>query len=291
MLLNSLKIIVPLAALLIWSTAFTVDERQKALKFQFGEIIKSDFEPGLHFKIPFINSVKKFDARILTIDQRPERFLTQEKKDLIVDSYVKWRITDVVQYYKTTRGDELTAGRLLYENINNALRNEFGKRTIHEVISGDREQVMGVVTQEASIHAKSLGIEVIDVRVKKVDYPDRVSQSVFQRMRAEREREARDFRSKGNEAAERVRADADRQSSIVIAEAKRDSEITRGEGDAEATEIFAEAFNRDREFYKFSRSLTAYANNFSSVDDIIIMQPDSDYFKFFKDPTGKNSSK
>jgi len=291
MLLNSLKIIVPLAVLLIWSAAFTVDERQKALKFQFGEIIKSDFEPGLHFKIPFINSVKKFDARILTIDQRPERFLTQEKKDLIVDSYVKWRIADVVQYYKTTRGDELTAGRLLYENINNALRNEFGKRTIHEVISGDREQVMGVVTQEASIHSKSLGIEVIDVRVKKVDYPDRVSQSVFQRMRAEREREARDFRSKGNEAAERVRADADRQSSIVIAEAKRDSEITRGEGDAEATEIFAEAFNRDREFYKFSRSLTAYANNFSSVDDIIIMQPDSDYFKFFKDPTGKNSSK
>lgn len=291
MLLNSLKIIVPLAVLLIWSAAFTVDERQKALKFQFGEIIKSDFEPGLHFKIPFINSVKKFDARILTIDQRPERFLTQEKKDLIVDSYVKWRIADVVQYYKTTRGDELTAGRLLYENINNALRNEFGKRTIHEVISGDREQVMGVVTQEASIHSKSLGIEVIDVRVKKVDYPDRVSQSVFQRMRAEREREARDFRSKGNEAAERVRADADRQSSIVIAEAKRDSEITRGEGDAEATEIFAEAFNRDREFYKFSRSLTAYANNFSSVDDIIIMQPDSDYFKFFKDPIGKNSSK
>lgn len=291
MLLNSLKIIVPLAVLLIWSAAFTVDERQKALKFQFGEIIKSDFEPGLHFKIPFINSVKKFDARILTIDQRPERFLTQEKKDLIVDSYVKWRITDVVKYYKTTRGDELTAGRLLYENINNALRNEFGKRTIHEVISGGREQVMGVVTQEASIHSKSLGIEVIDVRVKKVDYPDRVSQSVFQRMRAEREREARDFRSKGNEAAERVRADADRQSSIVIAEAKRDSEITRGEGDAEATEIFAEAFNRDREFYKFSRSLTAYANNFSSVDDIIIMQPDSDYFKFFKDPTGKNSSK
>ncbi len=287
MLMNSLKILVPLALLLLWSAAFTVDERQKVLQFQFGEIVKSNFEPGLHFKIPFINSVKKFDSRILTIDQRPERFLTQEKKDLIVDSYVKWRIIDIVQYYKTTRGDELTAGRLLYENINNALRNEFGKRTIHEVISGDREQVMGVVTQAASIHAKSLGIEVIDVRVKKVDYPERVSQSVFQRMRAEREREARDFRSRGNEAAERVRADADRQSSIIIAEAKRDSEITRGEGDAKATNIFAEAFNRDPEFYKFSRSLTAYASNFSSADDIILLQPDSDYFRYFKDPTGK----
>ncbi len=290
MLMNSLKIIGPLVAVLLWFSVFTVDERQKALKFQFGEIIKSSFEPGLHFKIPFINSVKKFDDRILTIDQRPERFLTQEKKDLIVDSYVKWRIKDEVQYYKTTQGDELTAGRLLYENINNALRNEFGKRTIHEVISGDREQIMGVVTQAASTHAKSLGIEVIDVRVKKVDYPDRVSQSVFARMRAEREREARDFRSKGNEAAERVRADADRQSSILIAEASRDSEITRGEGDAQATEIYAEAFNRDREFYKFSRSLTAYKKNFSSADDIILLQPDSDYFRFFKDPSGKMSN-
>ncbi|MBN4063360.1 protease modulator HflC [Cardiobacterium sp. AH-315-I02] len=290
MLINSLKIIVPLVALLIWTAAFTVDERQKAIKLQFGEIIKADFEPGLHFKIPFINSVKKFDDRVLTIDQRPERFLTQEKKDLIVDSYVKWRILDVVQFYKTTQGDELTAGRLLYENINNALRNEFGKRTIHEVISGDREQIMGVVTTQAAIHAKSLGIEVIDVRVKKVDYPDRVSQSVFQRMRAEREREARDFRSKGNEAAERIHADADRQSRILIAEANRDSEITRGEGDAQATEIYAEAFNRDREFYKFSRSLTAYAKNFSSVEDIILLQPDSDYFRFFKDPSGKMSN-
>jgi len=289
MLVNSLKIIAPLVAFVLWFSIFTVDERQKALKFQFGEIIKSDFEPGLHFKIPFINSVKKFDDRILTIDQRPERFLTQEKKDLIVDSYVKWRIDDIVQFYKTTRGDELTAGRLLYENINNALRNEFGKRTIHQVISGDREQVMGAVTQQASIHAKSLGIKVIDVRVKKVDYPERVSQSVFQRMRAEREREARDFRSRGNEAAERIRADADRQSSILIAEAKRDSEITRGEGDAEATAIFADAFGRDKEFYRFSRSLTAYARNFSNAGDVILLQPDSDYFRYFKDPTGRMS--
>jgi len=286
MLVNSLKIIVPLALLLAWTALFTVDERQEAILFQFGEIIESDYEPGLHVKIPFINNVRKFDNRILTIDQKPERFLTQEKKDLIVDSYVKWRITDVVQYFKTTQGDELTAGRLLYENINNGLRDEFGKRSIQEIISGDRTQIMKLMTLQASERAKSLGIEVVDVRVKKVDYPERVSNSVYQRMRAEREREARDFRSKGHEASERIQADADRQRSILVAEAYRDSEVARGEGDAKATEIYAKAFNQDREFYKFYRSLTAYTKNFSSAGDVILLQPDSDYFRYFKDPTG-----
>lgn len=287
MLANSLKIIVPVAAFLIWSAVFTVDERQEAIKFQFGEIIESDYEPGLHFKIPFINNVRKFDNRILTIDQKPERFLTQEKKDLIVDSYVKWRITDVVQYYKTTQGDELVAGRLLYENINNGLRNEFGKRTIQEVISGDRTKIMDVMTNQASERAQTLGIKVVDVRVKKVDYPERVSNSVYQRMRAEREREARDFRSKGHEASERIQADADRQRSVLVAEAYRDSEIARGEGDAKATDIYAKAFNKDREFYKFYRSMTAYAKTFSNAGDVILLEPDSDYFRYFKDSEGK----
>jgi membrane protease subunit HflC len=290
MLANSLKVIVPIVALLTWASVFTVDERQEAILFQFGEIIESDYEPGIHFKVPFINNVRKFDNRILTIDQRPERFLTQEKKDLIVDSYVKWRITDVVQYFKTTQGDELTAGRLLYENINNGLRDEFGKRTIQEIVSGDRTQIMDLMTQQASKRAKTLGIDVVDVRVKKVDYPERVSDSVYQRMRAEREREARDFRSKGHEASERIQADADRQRSVLIAEAYRDSEISRGEGDAKATEIYAEAYNRDKEFYKFTRSLTAYAKNFSSASDVILLQPDSDYFRYFKDPSGKKRS-
>lgn len=287
MLMNSLKIFVPVFAFLLWSAAFTVDERQEAVLFQFGEILESDFEPGLHFKIPFINNVRKFDKRILTIDQQPERFLTQEKKDLIVDSYVKWRIVDVVQYYKTTQGDELTAGRLLYENINNGLRDEFGKRSIQEIVSGDRAQIMSLMTKQASERAKSLGIEVVDVRVKKVDYPERVSNSVYQRMRAEREREARDFRSKGHEASERIQADADRQSSILLAEAYRDSEIARGEGDARATEIYAKAFNQDREFYKFSRSLTAYQKTFSNAGDVILLEPDSEYFRYFKDSSGK----
>jgi membrane protease subunit HflC len=284
---NSLKIIVPALALLLWASIFTVDEREEAILFQFGEIIEADYEPGIRFKIPIVNNVRKFDNRILTIDQKPERFLTQEKKDLIVDSYVKWRIVDVVQYYKTTQGDELVAGRLLYENINNGLRNEFGKRTIQEVIAGDRAQIMDLMTSQASERAKTLGIEVVDVRVKKVDYPERVSNSVYQRMRAEREREARDFRSKGHEASERIQADADRQRSILLAEAYRDSEIARGEGDARATEIYAEAFSKDPEFYKFYRSITAYVKNFSSAGDVILLEPDSDYFRYFKDPSGK----
>jgi len=287
MLANSLKIIVPVFAFLLWSAIFTVDERQKAILFQFGEIIEADFKPGIHLKIPFINNVRKFDNRILTIDQNPERFLTQEKKDLIVDSYVKWRIDDVVQYFKTTQGDELTAGRLLYENINNGLRDEFGKRTIQEIISGDRTQIMELMTEQASKRAKTLGISVIDVRVKKVDYPERVSTSVYARMRAEREREATDFRSKGHEASERIQADADRQRSILIAEAYRDSEIARGEGDARATDIYAKAFNKDKEFYQFTRSLNAYQKTFSNSGDVILLEPDSEYFRYFKDPTGK----
>lgn len=288
MLMNSLKILVPAILLLAWAALFTVDERQKAILFQFGEIIEADFSPGLHVKVPFINNVKKFDNRILTIDQKPERFLTQEKKDLIVDSYVKWRIKDVIEYYKTTQGDELTAGRLLYESINNGLRDEFGKRTIQEIISGDRTQIMKLMTQQASQRAETLGIEVVDVRVKKVDYPERVSNSVYLRMRAEREREARDFRSKGHEASERIQADADRQRSILLAESYRDSEIARGEGDAKATEIYAKAYNKDKEFYKFYRSLTAYQKTFSNSGDVILLEPDSEYFRYFKDPAGKD---
>lgn len=287
MVSNSLKIGLPLAAFLLWSSVFTVDERQNVLLFKFGEIVGSDFEPGLHFKIPFINNVKKFDNRILTIDQKPERFLTVEKKDLIVDSYVKWRISDIVQYYKTTQGDELTAGRLLFENVNNGLRDEFGKRTIQEVIAGDREKITGIMIQQSAEKAKSLGIEVVDVRVKRIDYPTRVSESVYKRMRAERERVARDFRSKGKEASERIRADADRQSSVLLAEAYRDSEIVRGEGDAVATDIYAKAFGKDREFYRFYRSLNAYKNNFSNSGDIILLKPDSEYFKYFKSSSGK----
>ncbi len=287
MSINILKFGVPVLLLVLWLSVFTVDERENAILLKFGEITGYDFSPGLHFKIPLINNVIKFDRRILTIDQKPERFLTLEKKDLIVDSYVKWRIKDVVQYYKTTKGDENQAGRLLYQNINNGLRDEFGKRSVQEVIAGDRTEIMGIMTAQASEKAKKLGIEVIDVRIKKIDLPDRVSESVYSRMRAERERVAKEFRSRGAEAAERIRADADRQSRIIRAEAYRDSEIDRGEGDAKATEIYAQAYNQDQEFYKFYRSLNAYKSNFSSSDDIILLEPDSDYFRYFKDASGK----
>ena len=287
MVSNIIKFGIPLAALVIWASVFTVDERQKAILFKFGEILASDFEPGLHFKMPVINNVKKFDKRILTIDQQPERFLTAEKKDLIVDSFVKWRIADVVQYFKTTQGDEAQAGRLLYQNINNGLRDEFGKRTVQEVIAGDRTEIMSIMTAEATEKAKTLGIEVIDVRIKKIDLPARVSDSVYRRMRAERERVARDFRSKGAEAAERIRADADRQRSIILAEAYRDSEVVRGEGDAKATDIYAEAFSKNEDFFRFNRSINAYKNNFSTADDIILLEPDSEFFRYFSDSRGK----
>ncbi len=287
MISNLIKFGIPVLALVIWASVFTVDERQKAILFKFGEILASDFEPGLHFKMPLINNVKKFDRRILTIDQQPERFLTAEKKDLIVDSFVKWRIADVEQYFKTTQGDEAQAGRLLYQNINNGLRDEFGKRTVQEVIAGDRTEIMRIMTAEATEKARTLGIEVIDVRIKKIDLPARVSDSVYRRMRAERERVARDFRSKGAEAAERIRADADRQRSVILAEAYRDSEIVRGEGDAEATDIYAEAFSKNEDFFRFHRSVNAYKNNFSTAEDIILLEPDSEFFRYFNDSRGQ----
>ncbi|MBT8129224.1 MAG: protease modulator HflC [Gammaproteobacteria bacterium] len=286
MVSNIIKFGIPVLALVIWASVFTVDERQKAILFKFGEILSSDFEPGLHFKMPVINNVRKFDQRILTIDQQPERFLTAEKKDLIVDSFVKWRIDDVEQYFKTTQGDENRAGQLLYQNINNGLRDEFGKRTVQEVIAGDRTEIMKIMTAEATEKAQTLGIEVIDVRIKKIDLPARVSDSVYRRMRAERERVARDFRSKGAEAAERIRADADRQRSVILAEAYRDSEIVRGEGDAKATDIYAGAFSKDEDFFRFHRSVNAYKNNFSSAEDIILLQPDSEFFRYFNESRG-----
>lgn len=286
MVSNIIKFGIPVLALVIWASVFTVDERQKAILFKFGEILSSDFDPGLHFKMPVINNVRKFDQRILTIDQQPERFLTAEKKDLIVDSFVKWRISDVEQYFKTTQGDENRAGQLLYQNINNGLRDEFGKRTVQEVIAGDRTEIMKIMTAEATDKARTLGIEVIDVRIKKIDLPARVSDSVYRRMRAERERVARDFRSKGAEAAERIRADADRQRSVILAEAYRDSEIVRGEGDAKATDIYAEAFSKDQDFFRFHRSVNAYKNNFSTAEDIILLEPDSEFFRYFNESRG-----
>ncbi len=286
-MINALKIIVPVGLLVLWTSIFFVDEREKALLLKFGEIIDSNYEPGIQFKVPFINEVKKFDARILTIDARPSSFSTIEQKYLLVDSYVKWRILDEVKYWKATSGNEDNAGQLLYEVINNGLRDEFGKRTIQEVVAGDRGSIMDIMTKQASERAETLGIEVVDVRIKKIELPAEVSTSVYNRMRTGRELVARDLRSKGAEASERIRADADRQRSIVLAEAYRDSEIARGNGDAKATDIYAKAFGKNREFYKFTRSLNAYKQNFSTSGDVILLQPDSEYFKYFKNPSPK----
>lgn len=278
---------VVVALLVLWSSVFYVDQRELAIKLQFGEIIRSDYQPGIHLKMPLMQNVRKFDKRILTIDAEEESFLTGEKKALLVDSYVKWRVRDVVAYYKATGGDEMRAGNLLYQTINNGLREEFGKRTIQEVVAGERSELMGITTEQAKKEAETLGIEVVDVRVKRVEYPPGVSASVYNRMRTERERVASDIRSKGAESAERIRADADRQSKVTLAEAYRDSEVARGEGDAKSTSIYSNAYGKNRDFYRFYRSMDAYKKTFNSKDDIMLLQPDSEFFRYFNDAHGK----
>ncbi len=261
---------------------FTVDETQTAIRFRLGEIVEANYDPGLHFKVPFINNVRKYDARVQSLDTDPERFLTAEKKNVIVDSFVIWRIADVGRFYTAVAGDPNRANLRLDQIIKDGLRSEFSKRTLQEVVSGDRKQIMEILSTIASREAKQLGIDVLDVRIKRINLPDEVSSSVFRRMRAERERVARDFRSRGAEAAERIRADADRQSTVILAEAYRDAERTRGEGDARAAEIYAKAYGRNPDFFGFYRSLNAYRGAFSSKDDILVLQPESPFFRYFR---------
>ena len=268
---------------IVYASTFIVNEWQIAIKLQLGEIKGEPYGPGLHFKIPVINNIKTFDRRIHTLDSRPQRFLTVEKKDVIVDSYAKWRIDSPAQYFRSTGGNPDRTERLLSERINTSLRNEFGKRTIQEVVSEDRQELMTQLTKGVDLNAKELGVEVIDVRVKKIDLPPEVSESVYQRMRAERERVARDLRAKGSEAAERIRADADRQRTVLLADAYKESEERRGDGDAKSTEIYAKAYSQDEGFYSFYRSLNAYRTAFGSGSDVMVLQPESDFFRYFKD--------
>ncbi len=270
-------------------SVYTVSEREKAILFRLGEIVDDQIGPGLHVMVPFINNVKKFDARIQTLDATPERYLTSEKKNVIVDSFVKWRIEDVSKYYTATGGDESQANLRLAQNIKEGLRNEFGKRTIQEVVSGERTEIMNLMDEIANNAAKQFGIRVIDVRVKRIDLPRDVSDSVYRRMEAERERVAKDLRAKGAEAAERIRADADRQSTVIKAEAYRDAERIRGEGDAKASEIYARAFNKDPEFYSLYRSLNAYQATFKDGSGMMVLEPDAEFFKYFDSSTGKRS--
>jgi len=288
--MKNIKILLPAIialALLAYAFTFTVNQWEMALKLRLGEIVDSDYDPGLHWRVPILNDVKMFDGRIQTLDARPERFLTLEKKDVIVDSYAKWRIANVAQFYRSTGGSDAKTSRLLAARINTSLRNEFGKRTIQEVVSGDRTEIMRLLTKDADAKAAELGVEVIDVRVKQIDLPPEVSESVYGRMSAERERVARDLRAKGAEAAERIRADADRQRVVIRADAYRDAEKLRGEGDAKAAEIYANAYKTDAEFYAFYRSLNAYRNSFKSRSDVMVLQPDSDFFRYLKNQQGK----
>ena len=277
------KVLFPflLIAIVIYFSIFTVNQWQQAIVFKFREIYRSDNQPGIHFMIPLVNYAQKIEKRLLNLDQEPQRFLTKEKKDVIVYYYVKWRITDIEKFYTATRGNIVSANTLLEQRINRALRDEFGERTVQEVVAGERTQILNVVTSTTSNLTDELGISVIDVRTKRIDLPAEVSNSVYQRMRAERDRVAKDFRARGSEAAERIRANADREREVILANAYRDAETIRGEGDAQATEVYAAAFTKDEEFYSFYRSLNAYQNSFSEGNDILLIEPESDFFKYF----------
>lgn len=277
----SLLFVILVLVLVASQTLYVVKETERAVVLKFGEIVEADVMPGLHFKLPIMNEVKKFDARILTMDSRPQRYLTLEKKAVIVDSYVKWRIESVSKFYTATSGDEIIANRVLSSRVDTGLRNQFGERTMHEVVSGERDQLMDELRVGLDDVAKSeLGITIVDIRVKRIDLPPDVSESVYQRMRTEREREAREHRSKGLELAEGIRADADRQQVVLESEAYRDSEIIRGDGDAVAANIYSSVYTQDPDFYEFYRSLQAYRESFNSQGDIFVVKPDSEFFKY-----------
>jgi len=272
---------------IVSNSIFVIKETERAVMLQFGEVVNPDIQPGLHVKIPFVNNIRKFDGRVLTVDSQPERFFTQEKKAVIVDSYAKFKVADTTKFYTATNGEEQRAMGLLSQRINNGLRNQVAVRTIQEVVSGERDQLMeNLATDLNKVALSELGVEIVDVRVKQIDLPPDVSESVYRRMNAEREKEAREHRSQGQELAEGIRAAADREVTVLEANAYRDAELIRGEGDATATGIYAEAFNNDPEFYSFTRSLRAYQDAFHGNGDMMLLQPDSEFFRYLKDSKG-----
>ncbi len=267
------------------SVIFTVDQRQVAMVRQFGEVVAVHKEPGLKVKLPLVQNVLYFDTRILTSDARQaESFLTAEKKNVLVDSFIKWRVIDANQFYVAVGGDEERAATRLRQTVNDGLRAEFGKRTVHDVVSGERDKIMKLIQQKADQDARKIGVQVVDVRLKRVDLSDDVSQSVYGRMEAERKRDANDARATGAAEAEKIRADADRQKAIIIAEAYREAERIKGEGDARASAIYASAYGKNPEFYAFYRSMQAYRESFASKNDLMVLDPSSDFFKYMKNP-------
>ena len=281
-----LNMILGLVALVLGAVAmsvFTVDQRQYALVFQLGEVKRVITEPGLHFKLPLVQNIRFFDNRILTLESAdPERFITSEKKNVLVDSFIKWRIVDPKLYYMSVGGDEMRARTRLSQTVNAGLREEFGKRLVHDVISGERDKIMDRMREKADIDARRIGVKIVDVRLKRVELPDEVSGAVYSRMEAERKRVANELRSEGAAEAEKIRADADRQREIIVAEAYRDAQKVKGEGDAKAAALYAEAFSKSPEFYAFYRSLEASRNSFASKNDVLVVEPNSDFFKYLK---------
>ena len=267
-------------------TFFTVDEREHVVMFRFGEIVKSDYEPGLHLKIPFVNNITRYPDRILTYAESEERFLTGEKKNLIVDYFITWRITDPAQYYRSARGDETFAEQRLSAIIREGIKAEFSQRTVQEVVAAERSDLMNQMLVTAHAQAPALGIDVVDVRVMRIELSDEVSGSVFSRMQQERGRVAAQLRAEGEEDAERIRAEADRERTIILAEAYRDAERLRGQGDAQAAEVYAAAYNQDPSFYSFYRSMAAYRSSIGGQQDVLVLSPDSEFFRYLQDEMG-----
>ena len=284
-MINLSRLVVVFLTLLILLSlsTFTVDQREHAVVFRLGEIVSVKADPGLYFKVPLVENVRFFDKRILTYDSsQPDRFITSEKKNVLVDSYIKWRITDPAKYYVSVNGDERQAERRLTQTGNDGLRAEFGKRTIQEVVSGERSEIMNIIKERADSDSRSIGIEILDVRIRRVDLPKEVSESVYQRMNAERKSVANELRSQGFAESETIRADAEKQRDIIITDAYREAQIIKGQGDAKASRIYAETFSKNPEFYDFYRSLEAYRKSFDGKDDIMVLDANSDFFKYLR---------
>lgn len=283
-----LSSIVAVLVLVASSAIYIVDEREQAILFQLGEVVDVKTTPGLYFKIPIAQNVRYFDSRILTLDtEEPERFITSEKKNVLVDLFVKWRIVDVKQYYISVRGDETLAKTRLAQTVNSSMRDEFGNRTVHDVVSGERDKIMEIMRQKANIDAKKIGVEVVDVRLKRVDLPQEVSESVYRRMEAERKRVANELRSTGAAEAEKIRAEADRQREVILAEAYREAQKIMGEGDGQAAAIYAGTFEKNPEFYAFYRSMEAYKQSFKNKGDMLVLEPNSEFFKYMNSTANK----
>jgi len=289
MIKNPAALAVPalVGVVLLALSMYTVDQRQAAMVFQLGEIISTKRDPGLYFKVPIVHNVRYFDTRILTLDSaEAERFITSEKKNVLVDYWVKWRIFDVEKYYVSFAGDEKRAENRLAQTVNDGMRAEFGRRTVHDVVSGARDEIMEMLREKADQDARRFGVQVMDVRIKRVELPSEVSESVYRRMEAERKRVANELRSTGGAEAEKIRADADKQREIIIAEAYRDAQTMKGEGDARAAAIYSAAYGKNPEFYAFYRSMDAYKSSFRSKSDVMVLQPNSEFFRYLKSPKG-----